>query len=707
MSRIPPVVLVYALALLGSSVPLAAPLAAQAQRDTARARPDTVQVQRDTLDASRRDAFADSAVFRVEGISVQARRPVTTTGGASAMELEVDSLNLPTAPTTEELLREIPGLHLRTNSRGEAEVTVRGSESRQVAVLVDGVPLTLGWDARTDVSVLPAGAVSEVTVVRGLSTLLHGPNVLGGVVEMKVGQGRRMPTGRSLAVDGTLDDRGGYATSVTGEQPFDTDGGSGIFRFGAGFRDSPGFPLPSGVREPVPTANDLRLNTDARNVNAFAAMRWRSDAGRWTSLSAATFQAERGIAAELGASEPSLWRYPDIRRSIIAASAGTGFVETPWGEGDLEASVGFDVGSSEIESFATRAYQQLDGLELGDDRTVTLRMLGDHTLGERGELKGSFTWSDIWHEATLDGVSAEYNQRLMSLAGETNWRLLDAPAGGLEALNLSFGAAWDRGSTPQSGGRTPLGTIDDWGARVGLSALVNDGATLFHAGLSRRGRFPALRELYSEALNRFMPNPDLRPEHLVAVESGVTTRVGAGELQVVAFRQELSGAIRRITLENRMRMRVNSDQLISTGIEVLASQTVGRVLVGGDLTLQNVDLIDPGAAASTRPENMPEQTGRLWARVPVASGFDANLEAEYTGAQYCQDPDSGADVRLDGGTWLNAALSRIWNLGGRGSAGGRRLETRISADNLADTALYDQCGIPRMGRLLRFSVRVF
>ena len=104
---------------------------------------------------------------------------------------------------------------------------------------------------------------------------------------------------------------------------------------------------------------------------------------------------------------------------------------------------------------------------------------------------------------------------------------------------------------------------------------------------------------------------------------------------------------------------------------------------------------------------MPEQTGRLWARVPVASGFDANLEAEYTGAQYCQDPDSGADVRLDGGTWLNAALSRIWNLGGRGSAGGRRLETRISADNLADTALYDQCGIPRMGRLLRFSVRVF
>lgn len=684
---------------------VALPGAAQVQRDTVDSRRPPVQAPRDTTRAG--TLFADSAVFRVEGISVQARRPVTTTGGASAMELDVDSLNLPTAPTTEELLREIPGLHLRTNSRGEAEVTVRGSESRQVAVLVDGVPLTLGWDARTDVSVLPAGAVSEVTVVRGLSTLLHGPNVLGGVVEMKVGQGSRLPLERSLAVDGTLDDRGGYATSVTGEQPFETDGGSGIFRFGAGFRDSPGFPLPAGVAEPVPTAQGLRLNTDAQNANAFAALRWRSNAGRWTSLSAATFQAERGIAAELGASEPRLWRYPDIRRSIIAASGGTGFVETPWGEGDLEASVGFDVGSTEIESYSTRAYQDVDGLELGDDRTVTLRLLGDHSLGERGELKGSFTWSDIWHEATLDGVSAEYSQRLMSLAGETSWRLLEQPLKGVQALNLSFGAAWDRGSTPQSGGRTPLGTIDDWGARVGLSALVNDGATLVHAGLSRRGRFPALRELYSEALNRFAPNPELRPEHLVAFETGVTTRLAAGELQVVAFRQELSGAIRRITLADRRRMRVNSDQLISTGVEVLASQTLGRLQIGGDLTLQNVELIDPAAAASTQPENMPGQTGRLWVRMPIVTDVDASFETEYTGAQFCQSPDTGADVRLDGGTWLNAALSRVWHLAGRGRSGGRRLETRISADNLADTALYDQCGIPRMGRLFRFSVRVF
>ena len=113
----------------------------------------------------------DTTVFRVEGIRVQASRPVTTVGGASAVEITLDSLSLPAAATTEQVLRELPMLHVRTNSRGEAEVTVRGSESRQVAVLFDGVPLTLSWDGRTDVSVLPVGAAADVTFVRGLSTL--------------------------------------------------------------------------------------------------------------------------------------------------------------------------------------------------------------------------------------------------------------------------------------------------------------------------------------------------------------------------------------------------------------------------------------------------------------------------------------------------------------------------------------------------------
>lgn len=63
-------------------------------------------------------AQADTSVFRLEGIRIQAQRPVTTVGGASAVEVRVDSLGLPPAPTVEEVLRQLPALHTRTNSRG-------------------------------------------------------------------------------------------------------------------------------------------------------------------------------------------------------------------------------------------------------------------------------------------------------------------------------------------------------------------------------------------------------------------------------------------------------------------------------------------------------------------------------------------------------------------------------------------------------------
>ena len=648
----------------------------------------------------------DTTVFRIEGLTIRSQRPVTTIGGASAIEVEVGVLGLPAAATTGELLRRITGLHLRANSRGQDEISVRGSESRQVAVLFDGVPLTLGYDARTDVSVLPASAIREVTFVRGMSTLLHGPNVLGGVVEMNAARGTSFPAGRSLSFTAMFDNVGGYGTGADATVPFTTGGGRGVVLAGAGFRDSPGVTLPGDVTEPIDTGDGLRLNTDFTNVDGFLGFRYASDQGAWASVTAASHKGRRGIAAELGADEPRFWRYPDIRRTIVAASVGTGEHATGAGRGDLEASVGYDVGKTDIRSYTSRAYDEIAGYEDGDDRTLSMRLLGDHTLGSRGDFRSSITWADIRHDETVDDEYRAFEQTLFSAAAETVWRLIDRPGSGLSGLRLSFGGAYDRGTTPLTGGLEPLPTIPDWGARVGLSALVNNGNTMLHAGASRRGRFPSLRESFSEALNRFVPNPDLKPEHLFAVEAGVTTRVATGELQVVGFRHALDGAIRRISLPDRMRMRVNSDELTSLGVEVLFSQSLGRVDVGGEVTLQSVDLLDPSTSVNSHPENVPERSGSAFVSLPLLAGLSSTFEAEYTGAQFCIDPNSGEDVRLDGGSWFNAVLSKVWSLSPRGGTG-RSVETSVSGLNLSNTALYDSCGLPRAGRLLRFQMRVF
>ncbi len=650
---------------------------------------------------------ADTTVYRIPELTIRAARPVTTVGGSSAIEVSLDSLRLRPAPSLAEVLREIPTVHVRTNSRGEAEISVRGSESRQVAVLVDGIPLTLGWDARTDVSVLPATAPQRITLVRGLSSILYGPNVLGGIIEMEVAESRVPVERTSVQLSAGVDHAGGYSTAATISAPFESGGGRWLLRAGGGYRDSPGEPLARGVTEPLGTDDDLRLNTDVSDVDGFFSLRYEDDGRAWFSFTGAGFRAERGIAAELGVEEPRLWRYPHIRRTIAVASAGTGARATPLGRGDLELSVGLDDGRTEIDSYTSRAYDEIEGFENGDDRTWTVRALGDHTLGGRADLRTAFTYADITHDADIDGELSTYEQRLWSLGGETIFRLVDGSAGPLTALQLSLGGAVDRATTPRTGGRTPLDGLTDWGARAGLTGVLSDGNVLLHAGVSRRARFPALRELYSEALDRFEPNPDLEPERLVAFETGATTRIGRGELQIVGFHHRLSGAIRRIGLDNGKRQRVNADRLESTGVELLGSQDLGPVALTGDLMLQTVELIDPGSSASTKPENLPELEWGLEARVPLTSDFSATLSVRYTGSQFCLDPDTGGDRELDGGAWLNAGLAKSFSFGSTRAGAFRGVEVGAFGENLGDVALYDQCGLPRPGRLVGVQVKVF
>ncbi|MEE8446619.1 MAG: hypothetical protein V3S52_03080, partial [Gemmatimonadota bacterium] len=81
---------------------------------------------------------ADTLVKALQPLRVRVGRPLVV-GGASAFEVDVDSLAfLAPSPTLGELLRETPVLRVRENSRGETQLSLRGSEARQLPVLLDG-----------------------------------------------------------------------------------------------------------------------------------------------------------------------------------------------------------------------------------------------------------------------------------------------------------------------------------------------------------------------------------------------------------------------------------------------------------------------------------------------------------------------------------------------------------------------------------------
>jgi hypothetical protein len=260
--------------------------------------------------------------------------------------------------------------------------------------------------------------------------------------------------------------------AATGGMLRESGGAQWLARAGAGYRGQDGFTLPGALRASDPfsaarlTADgELRLNSDVDAVNGFFALRRLREGGGWTSLSASGYRLGRGVPPESHASEPRLWRYPLQARVVTALSAGSGFFTTPWGRGDVEASVGIDVGRTRIDSYDALDYANVVASEEDDDRTWTLRLLGDHGLGARGSLRAALTYANIRHDEVLipDGP-ASYRQRLWSLAGETEWRYA-VGAGGGTPLRVSLGAAADGADTPVTADKPALGPLWDWGAR--------------------------------------------------------------------------------------------------------------------------------------------------------------------------------------------------------------------------------------------------
>jgi iron complex outermembrane receptor protein len=655
-------------------------------------------------DSTRRDTLGQ----RLQTVRITETRSAGTVGGASAVIMQVEGLRTSPAPLLHEALRETPFVHVRLNSRGEMELSVRGSSSRQAAVLIDGVPITLGFDHRTDPSLVPITGSQRVVVVPGLGSLLNGPNSLGGTIEVNHDDARAR-TAQTWAGFG-IDQTGATTSTLGTSRPVaDLGGGSMFLRAGLAHRQRDGVAVPEEALDPT-EVDGLRTNSDLREIDGFASVRWSNPIGRSVGVTVSAFDAEKGVPPEEHIAEPRLWRYPYNRRSIIALSATSGALTTPFGFGTLEVGVGRNSGRLKIETYDSRAYDNVTGQELGEEGTTTLRTKATHSLGSRASLRAALTATDVKYTETLGtDPGVDYRQRLFSGGAELDVTLR-------EGTVLTGGLVYDRARSLESGGREespePF-TAPGW--RAGVAHTLNESWRV-HASVNQRSRFPSLRELYSGALNRFTPNPDLEPETLRGYEAGFTfdrflTNDVALSLSMNGFRQGLDDALVRITLSNPTRfMRVNRDRIESTGIEALAGFTLGQdpdraVTLNGDLLLQDITVFDESVGDAARhAENDPERRASLELGVPLPMALRGIAAVRHTGRQYCLNADTGAEMKLEAQSVANLSVERHVSIG---TGLFRSLRALFALDNLGDATVYDQCGLPQPGRTLRvmFSFR--
>ncbi len=632
-------------------------------------------------------AQATDSTQTLPGRMISATRDAAVIGGAATLIARVDSLGLAPAPALDAVLRRLPFIGVRTNARGESELTIRGSESRTPTVLFDGLPVTLGWDSRADPSLIPLSGISTVRITRGMTSVLGGPNAVGGVIEL---DGAAPTTTHATTLATAGDHLGATTLAASVARPFSLGEDQLTVRIAATRRDRPALARARGIVDPGARRGE-RINSDSREADLFASARVARRSGAFLGASFAGYDAARGVQPELHLADPRLWRYPEQRRVFASLTTGTGLRRTSLGTGSLDVSVGLNDGVTAIEHFADRTYRDVTTVERGDERTVLSRAVASHSFVRGGRVRLAGSLASIRYDEQLGSAAAtRYTQRLSSVGAEADVPLSDRVA-------LAIGVAVDGAVEPDAGGREALPRREALAARVGVTYDV--AAIRLHASASQRSRFPALRELYSGALARFEPNPTLRPERLGTLEGGATISRGRFALQTLGFAQRNADGIVRTTRPDRKFYRVNRDVIRSRGVEGVATWTAPSLTLLADVLVQRVRVHDLAAGATERrPEHVPEFRATVSASAPLVARVNANAWLTRTGDQFCQHPERGRQIRLAPQTRADVGLDREWPIT---AAVFRAVRATLAIENITNAAVFDQCGMPQPGRTVR------
>ena len=573
-----------------------------------------------------------------------------------------------------DVARLVPSAVAPTNSRGETLLTIRGAGERQTAVTLDGAPLTVPWDRRLDLALVPVGAIGRLDVVRGPASLAVGPNAAGGALDLAPRALQQAGTLTSAEASGGLPARGRLAATVLRRR------GALSLSAAVDAQARAGAALPSPLPFSQP-GRAVRTNTDRRTASALGRVAYAPGGETGASLTVLHLDAAQGVAPE-GHLDPDsarvrFWRIPAWRQTTLVARARTGQAVR------LDASAWAGRFAQTIDQFESVAYDARDGGERDRDATEGARLVVE--TGRRVVVRG-IGWAQRSRHRQRDDGQPEARFREVQARGA-----LEAEAR-VGAARLLVGMGLDAFRPTRAAGR-PTGRafrFADGVARVEAPAR----GVLVHAGVSRGGRFPTMRELFGDALGRFALNPALRPETTVQAEVGASGRLGAADGALTVFGRRTACTIEQEVLPDGRRRRVNLGSSRAVGAEAEASARLRAVRLSASASAFYLRGTVGGAAV--RLPERPGMVGRVAASYLPALGWSLAAEALATGPAISLGPDGSID--------LPAALVVGARVGYGWRAAGGRLEAFARVDNATDAALLPQAGLPAPGREARIGM---
>jgi iron complex outermembrane receptor protein len=624
---------------------------------------------------------------------IEKRRPRHAAQPAFLLDSETIRETTPTALT--EIFRRVQSVGIRTNSRGEAVLRLRGSEERQTGIFLDGAPLSVPWDGRVDLSALPAGIVERVRVTASAAPIEFGTNTALGAVEIQTPFSVEPGLSNLQAEIGTEESG---AVSATGG----INSSRVNWLLAGSYRTLDGEDVASRSVIPYgPVQHGYRINTDIRTGSLFAAASSRPTWGAMR-VSLLSVDASRGIASQGNFSPESggarYWRYPDWRFNQLTLNGrselGQSFT--------LMSTAWLQHFEQTIDQYTDDQYTTVESREEDTDRTFGARIIGERGFDAMDiRLFGNAQVAE--HRQVDSDVLAgtrspvqEFQQNIYSVGVEVD----TMPR---SSLQLSGAVAYDLASTPKTGGRPAQENLDAWAGNVAVRWFSGEEWQIA-ATLGQRTRFPALRELYGEALGEFLLNPDLKPETATLADLTFerTWRDGDSQLRLTPWLLQIDDTLsrRNVIVDGvRFRQRYNLKGSDGHGLEASLDWRFNdrfELRLNGtwqDLTARKED-------DGTRPVlyQRPEFQGALMLDYFFGRDWDFYIEAEYLGVAKDED-ENGNVVDLPTSWLVDMRLFRTITAQAKG-----RWRAYAGIDNATNDVVLPQLGLPQPGRTFKVGV---
>lgn len=452
-------------------------------------------------------------------------------------------------------ISRVPGVTLREGGRrAESQVSIRGFDSRQVTLNLDGIPVYLPYDGNIDLSRYLTGELSHIEVQKSLGSLLLGPNNMGGSINLVSRKPTKAFEGRaSYGVE--AGERGlfaNHATIYVGSRLSDK------FYISTGLSriDKDNFPLSNDFKPAIngntntvvqPKGDRVHAQNDSQTLSLKVG--YTPNETDEYALNYQTVKGQKQATLYAGAENerPAYWDWPQWDKESFYFLSHTQFGETY-----VKSRLFLDKFYNRLTSYdddrfntVTKGYafrSQYEDQVYGGNIEVG-RQVGQHGL--KAALHAKFdehTERDLNKDVgSLNERWDTYQNEIFSLALEDRIRLSDATA-------LTLGYRGDQYKVTRADDNDPVTKPSSTQNANNLQLKVEHeltGHTLF-GGVSLKTRYPSIKELFSYKMGRAIPNAGLKAETATHYELGSLGAFRGVQYQASLFYSDIHDAIESV-----------------------------------------------------------------------------------------------------------------------------------------------------------------